>query len=118
MLKSAFIMITLLAASQAKTSQAPWVDQLHNGNDNVCCFDNDGRRLTDPDWDTLGSVSEERQGPSGYRVMEDGKTYAVPNWAVVKQRNQDGIARVWWDRDASGGNLVKTVRCFIPGSLG
>lgn len=106
-----------LAFCAGAFAQESWVDQLHNGNDNVCCFDNDGRRLTDPDWDTLGAVSADRLGPSGYRVHEDSKTYAVPNWAVVKQRNQDGLARVWFDRDASSGALVKTVRCFIPGSL-
>lgn len=69
-------------------SQSSWVDKLRNANENVCCYDNDGRRLDDPDWDTLGKVGTERTEGSGYRVFEDNKWHEVPNWAVVTMRNQ------------------------------
>lgn len=94
-----------------------WVDRLQNQQKNVCCFDNDGRRLTNPDWDTLGKVDSEYNGMSGYRVFEDGQWYEIPNWAVVTMKNQDGIARVWWTREYTDGKVIKKVRCFIPGAL-
>lgn len=95
-----------------------WVDGLQNQQRNVCCFDNDGRRLDDPDWDTLGKVQTEYNGMSGYRVYEDKEWKEVPNWAVVTMKNQDGIARVWWDRNYGFSGITKKVRCFLPGATG
>lgn len=115
---SLLIMIDAIVSFPAKSQDNRWVDELMNSNNNRCCYDNDGRRLTDPDWDTLGKVATEHSGPSGYRVYEDGKWHEVPNWAVVTQRNKDGIARVWWTRDYNEGNIIKTVICFLPGTLG
>lgn len=111
--------LALAAASYnaAKSQDNSWVDQLQNQQKNVCCYDNDGRRLTGPDWDTLGKVDADYNGMSGYRVFEDNKWYEVPNWAVVTMKNKDGIPRVWWRQDYEGGNIVKKVFCFLPGTL-
>lgn len=114
------VMALALAAysyNTAKAQDRSWVDKLQNQQGNFCCYDNDGRRLDDPDWDTLGKVDAHSNGWSGYRVFEDGKWYDVPNWAVVTMRNQDGIARVWWHHENIGSDVVKKVMCFMPAAL-
>lgn len=115
MLKLAFAFLLVSISTETQLKDNKWVDELVNENNNRCCQDNDGRRLTDPDWDTLGTVKEGRMGWSGYRVYQDNKWYEVPNWAVVNQKNKDGIARVWWDKTHDG---TKNVMCFLPGTLG
>jgi hypothetical protein len=107
-------------ASPSFAQQAPWVDQLQSKHGQLCCSNNDGRRLDDPEWDTLGKVQTDYNGNSGFRVYEDSRWYDVPNYAMVTVRNRDGIARVWWDREynAEGGTITKRVRCFIAGELG
>jgi hypothetical protein len=109
-----------ICASPAWAQQAPWVDQLKSTHGQLCCSNNDGRRLDDPDWDTLGKVQTDYNGTSGYRVYENSQWYDVPNWAVVIERNRDGIARVWWDREYNdqSGTIIKRVRCFIAGATG
>lgn len=115
----ALVLALALAVYSYKAAAQGWVDQLQNSNTNVCCDNNDGRRVADPEWDTLGKAVTDYNGPSGYRVYEDGKWNDVPNWALVTMRNQDGIARVWWDRQYEpGGAIVKTIKCFLPGALG
>lgn len=89
----------------AAAEPRPWVDELRNQNANVCCFNYDGQRLEDPEW-TAGDP---------YRVVRGSAFVDVPPWAVVTMRNQDGIARVWWNTTPDDtGNYV---RCFLPGSL-
>jgi hypothetical protein len=107
-------------ASPSFAQPAPWVDQLQSKHGQLCCSNNDGRRLDDPDWDTLGKVQTDYTGTSGYRVWENSQWYDVPNWAVVTERNRDGIARVWWDKDygPEGRVISKRVRCFIAGATG
>lgn len=111
-------MFKTLALALILYAQNPWVDGLRNQQNSICCTNNDGRRLDDPDWDTLGKAVEDYNGMSGYRVLEDGEWKDVPNWAVVTQRNHDGIARVWWDREYQGADVIKKIRCFLPGTLG
>lgn len=113
--RSFWMMLILFIASRMSRGQEGWVDQLQSTEGKVCCFNYDGRRLDDPDWDTLGEVSEEF---SGYRVFEDQKFHEVPKSAVVLMKNQDGIARVWWNVVTDRGILQgKTLRCFLPGGL-
>lgn len=107
------LLVSFSSHSQSNSNQ--WVDELLNSNNNRCCYDNDGRRLVDPEWDTLGTVNT---NSSGYRVYEDQKWHEVPNWAVVTQRNKDGIPRVWWNKTYDEGNITKTMICFLPGTLG
>lgn len=57
-----FCMAVALAIYSAKGQDNSWVDQLQNQQKSVCCFDNDGRRLTNPDWDTLGKVDADYNG--------------------------------------------------------
>jgi hypothetical protein len=119
MLSVALVLALALAVYSYKAAAQGWVDQLQNAKGSVCCSNNDGRRLDDPDWDTLGKVDADYNGLSGYRVWEDGEWKGVPNWAVVHMRNQDGIARVWFERSYEpGGTTAKRVKCFLPGSLG
>jgi len=101
---AAFFLLASVSAVSA-SDQRSWVDQLANQNGNVCCFDGDGRRLDDPDWIAADP----------YQVARRGTMVKVPPWAVVTMRNQDGIARVWWNTEPDDtGNYV---RCFIPGTL-
>lgn len=103
--------IDLLISFPGHSQDNRWVDELMNANNNRCCYDNDGRRLIDPEWDTLGKVNKDW---SGYRVYEDAQWHNVPNWAVVTQKNKDGIPRVWWNKTY----VTKTLVCFLPGTLG
>ncbi len=111
-------MSLLLAAYSYRTAKAQdgsWVDKLRNQSENVCCYDNDGRRLTDPEWDTHGIVQAEREGTSGYRVKDNGEWRDVANWAVVTMKNYDGIPRVWYSHSAGGKRMI---HCFLRGNLG
>jgi hypothetical protein len=81
-----------------------WVDQLLSQSGIVCCFNNDGRRLDDPEWRIVGDH---------YEILFPEGWIQVPESAVVSMRNQDGIARVWSDM-ASGKHVI---RCFIAGPL-
>src|SRR5690349_3124648 len=77
----AFLLLTIPAFAQSG-----WVDKLTNGNGMVCCYDSDGRRLDDPEWRTKGN---------GYEVLFTEGWIDVPDYAIVKMPNRDGIARVW-----------------------
>lgn len=114
----ALILALALAFYSYKAKAQSWVDQLQNKQGAICCTNNDGRRLDDPDWDTLGKAVEDHNGNSGFRVYEDGKWNDVPNWAIVVQPNLDGIPRVWWGRQYYSGNTVKQIMCFLKGLLG
>ena len=112
-------LLCLPITSFAQRRGGGWVDQLLNGNNDKCCANNDGDRLGGPDWDNLGHIQDGPDGNSGYRVFEDNKWYDVSNKAVVTGRNQDGIPRVWWNREYNNGITVrKTVRCFLKGIEG
>ncbi len=110
----------LIGSTAANAQRGGWVDQLLNGDNSKCCSNNDGERLGGPDWDNLGHAQDGPDGNSGYRVWEDSKWYDVSNRAVVNGRNQDGIPRVWWNRDydADQSLIRKTVRCFLRGIEG
>lgn len=112
-----YLLVSVLCVTPCFAQDNSWVDLLQNQQKNVCCYDNDGRRLVDPEWDTLGKVDADYSGPSGYRVLDDGEWKEIPNWAVVIMKNKDGIARVWWDRSLEEGKTIKKVRCFLPGAL-
>lgn len=99
-----FVTIFILLGVRAH-GQTGWVDKLQNQNHAVCCFDNDGRRLDDPEWRTAGG---------SFEVLFIEGWVLVPADAVVTMKNQDGIARVWSTPDKGG----RTVRCFLPGAFG
>lgn len=106
-----FLIVGLMAVSilfafavRAQQGQSEWVDQLQNQNRAVCCYDNDGRRLDDPEWRTVGD---------SYEVLFTEGWLRVPTDAVVTMTNKDGIARVW---SFPGGN-GRSIRCFLPGPL-
>jgi len=111
---SLFLYLFCCSAASAQIS-GQWVDALQNRHGNTCCQDNDGRRLIDPEWDTLGRYVDHPEGPSGYRVLDWGVWRDVPNSAVVTMPNQDGIPRVWFREDGVRGRVVF---CFLPGALG
>lgn len=113
----ALALVVLCVCAEAQTNPNQWVDELKNQLGNVCCFDNDGRRLNGPDWDTLGKVSEDPNGTSGYRVYDEGQWRDVINMAVVTMKNRDGIARVWFAYQSDSRGTIKVVRCFLPGAL-
>lgn len=98
------LLAALLLISTAAFAQSGWVDYLRNQNGMGCCFDNDGRRLDDPEWRTAGD---------SYEVLFTEGWVKVEPTAVVHMRNRDGIARVWSDRTPT-----RVVRCFLPGALG
>lgn len=100
----------LFSAFFVNSAQDSWVDKLANQNGNVCCYNYDGLRLEDPDWETQHSSSG-----SEYKVIRNGVWLDVPAWAVVTMKNQDGIARVWYyTQPDDTGNQI---RCFLPGAL-
>ncbi len=95
----------LMSVSSAPADTPGWVDQLVSKRGGVCCFDNDGRRLIDPDWDVQ---------TEGYIVRFPEGWLPVPEEAIVRQTNQDGIARVW----SVVNDGKREIRCFLPGALG
>jgi len=105
------VAMLLCLASSATAQPNGWVDRLQNQSGGVCCYDSDGRRLDDPEWRTVGN---------GYEVLFTEGWAKVPPEAMVQQRNQDGIARVWstWEVGRNGAATNRFVRCFLPGSFG
>lgn len=87
-------------------AQDGWVDQLRSDDGRVCCANNDGRRLDDPEWRTAGD---------GYEVLFTEGWLKIPARALVTMRNHDGIARVWSFKPEAA---ERTVHCFLPGSMG
>ena len=57
-------------------------------------------------------------GNGRYRVMIEGKSYDVPDDAVITEPNRLGYAVVWfyWSHDERGKQPV--IRCFMAGSGG
>lgn len=101
-----FVVVSALITMAVKAhGQSGWVDQLQNQNKNVCCYDNDGRRLDDPEW---------RTSDDSYEVLFTEGWVRVPAEAIVTMTNRDGIARVWSFPGANG----RSVRCFLPGAFG
>ena len=117
------MILSLLIASNLivpvqEFDQRSWVDKLTSPGKGLCCSNNDGRRLDDVDWDNLGTITKDPKGSSGYRVRDDGEWIDVPNEVIVDGRNQDGIARVWFDKWWSNGVELKRMRCFLRGVEG
>lgn len=97
--------ILLAAMVYAVFAQSGWVDHLRNQNGRVCCYNNDGRRLDDPEWKISGNE---------YTVLFTEGWVPVSQTSVVTMRNKDGIARVW----STFVNGQRTIHCFLPGALG
>lgn len=102
-MRSALAILAMLFVAVSSPRAAGWVDQLKNRHNQVCCYDNDGRRLDDPEWRIVGNR---------YEVLFTEGWIAVPDEAVVDMRNQDGIARVWSTPRPEGRSIV----CFLPGA--
>jgi hypothetical protein len=84
-----------------------WFNSLTDKQGIGCCDTSDGRRVEDADWGT---------GTDGsYWVVVDGQKLAVPDQALLTQKNRVGTAIVWPYLDPAT-NEVK-IRCFIPGSM-
>lgn len=101
-----FFLFALFMSAALASEQTGWVDQLKNQHGTVCCHNNDGRRLDDPEWRTLNGH---------YEVLFTEGWVIVPDQAVITMRNQDGIARVWSEKGADG---KRTIRCFLAGAFG
>lgn len=99
-----FLLITLRLA-RGQSPDSSWVDQLQNQKRETCCFNSDGRRLDDPDWRTFNDH---------YQVLFTEGWVDVPPEAVVTGKNQDGIARVWSNKQPGEARVI---RCFLRGSL-
>ena len=56
-------------------------------------------------------------GNNGYRVQILGKSYEVPESALVRGPNNLGRAIVWYTLVLKDGIPEITIRCFIPGPL-
>lgn len=110
MIRAAIVLYLLWVIVDAHVARAddyaPWVDQLRTPGGTVCCHNNDGRRLDDPEWRTAGD---------SYEVLFTEGWVAVPKEAIVQMRNQDGIARVWSEM---GGDGKRRIRCFLAGAFG
>jgi hypothetical protein len=109
MMRLAIALMLIALAPPALSQDGGWVDRLQNQHGGVCCYNSDGRRLDDPEWRTAGN---------SYEVLFTEGWIKVPETAVVQQRNEDGIARVWnyIDLDQNGTG-TRVIRCFLPGSL-
>jgi hypothetical protein len=53
-------------------------------------------------------------GGGRYQVTIEGKSYDVPNDALITEPNKLGYAVVWYFME----NGVPRIRCFMPGTLG
>lgn len=109
-MKTAIVLLLLSTV----LAQDNWVDQLTNQNGYRCCTNEDGERLGPVSWDTNAADG------FPYKVLHnDGEWYRVPQDAVVRERNRDGIARVWYgvEFSQSKNTYIPRVVCFIPGAL-
>jgi hypothetical protein len=104
---------TVLAHDHDRPDLDAWYSSLTNQRNGSCCDGSEALSIANPDWDT--SSSEEYP----YKVFLKGHWVPVPAFAVVKQRNRVGIAKVWPILTDDDGNEyeVPYVRCFLPGSL-
>lgn len=108
MILGAGVVSGLVLVPPVRAQDAGWVDQLSSER-GVCCVNSDGRRLDGVEWRSL---------PPGHdhaHEVEFAEGWVpIPPAAEVKERNKDGIARVWSTTDAI--TKQRTVRCFLPGS--
>lgn len=80
-----------------------WFNSLSSVGGGVCCYDYDGIKLSERDW----------EGGKTYRIIIDEEWVDVPPDRVVQEPNRLGVAFEW--HYYSDGKPV--VRCFIPGTL-
>jgi hypothetical protein len=92
----------------ANSPLKPWFESLQSKR-SPCCADADGMTLKDVDWDT---------NDGHYRVFIEGKWWAVPDDAVIKEPNRDGRTIVWPIYVRVAGVLHDVdIRCFMPGTM-
>ena len=94
-----------------------WFQSLESKSGVACCDDGEAEHA-EAAWD---------MARGGYKVFltnpakpkESGKWFDVPDHAIVKQQNLNGVAMVWWYPSYSvDGTMTPIVRCFIPGPGG
>lgn len=95
--------VPALAHDPGRPDLNDWFNRL-SSEQGLCCSNNDGETVADPDWESRGGH---------YRVRLDGVWIEVPDSAVVSVPNRDGRTMVWPLRGTSG----VLIRCFMPGAL-
>jgi hypothetical protein len=95
-----------------------WYESLKNGNDVPCCDNSEATRIQDADWQSACKDNE-----CHYQVLIDKQWWDVPDWAVVKSPNRNGMTLVWpiyyWkDGKPENGLSSVYIRCFMPGAGG
>lgn len=90
---------------------------LTNQRNGSCCDGSEAFSVSNPDWDT--TTNEDYP----YKVFLKGSKGSVwvmvPRFAVVKQNNKIGVAKVWPVLADDEGNAyeIPLIRCFMPGSF-
>jgi hypothetical protein len=94
-----------------------WFQSLKSESGVACCDDGEAEHV-EAAWDMArGGYKVFLKNPA--KPNESGKWFDVPDHAIVKQPNLNGVAMAWWypfyDVD---GTMTPQVRCFIPGAGG
>ncbi len=95
-----------------------WYKDLQNGNGVPCCDTSEATKIQDVDWQSACKDNE-----CHYQVFIDKQWWDVPDWAVVKGPNRNGMTLVWpiyyWkDGKPENGLSSVFIRCFMPGAGG
>lgn len=88
-----------------------FLESLTNQNNVSCCVGSEAYSVDEPDWE----YNKDENYP--YRVRQSPKHdwLTVPSVAVVKQRNEIGLVKVWPTVNGTTGDWT-TIRCFLPGT--
>jgi hypothetical protein len=84
-----------------------WFMTLQSGK-GPCCSDADGSVIKDADWESKDNH---------YRVRIENEWYDVPDDAVLKVPNLYGPTMVWINITHYNYKPVRTIRCFMPGTM-
>ena len=89
----------------AGSPHAQWFKNQHNSEGQWCCDESDGHPF-------FGEYKLNEDG--SVSIADEGKTYKLPAYMVLKGGNPTGAA-VWWFTTNYHGE--RTSYCFAPGTL-
>jgi hypothetical protein len=109
---------TAFAHDHSRPELDAWYATLQNANGVSCCDSGDATRIQDADWQSKCTDNE-----CHYQVFIDGQWWDVPDWAIVKGPNKNGMTLVWpifYFNDGKPENGISSIfiRCFMPGAGG
>ena len=103
-----------------------WMADLSSGK-GLCCSAAEGATVKDVDWSTSDGMpcvlppidAAANAKPSKFCVRVDGVWWAVPENAVINEKNKYGPAVLWpiWGSKEGAPKTFDGIRCFLAGAL-